>query len=139
LIAFIDIRSILSRKELSLYHIIHSGVTRVPFWQKRKLRDGQATREKNRENPDLKRNNICNYEKHIEIFEKEVIIFGKCNRLSVEMQPSFSENKGSFHPGQRLCPLKSPALQPKKPADFLFLPPVGSKTIGHPPDKSLIG
>ena len=85
MIAFIDIRSILSRKELFLYHIIHSEATRVPFWQKRKLRDGQATREKNRENPDLKRNNICNYEKHIEIFEKEVSIFGKCLLLSGQM------------------------------------------------------
>ena len=53
MIAFIDIRSILSSKELFLYHIIHSEATRVPFWQKRKLRDGQATREKNRENQDL--------------------------------------------------------------------------------------
>ena len=53
MIAFIDIKSILSSKELFLYHIIHSEATRVPFWQKRKFRDGQATREKNRENQDL--------------------------------------------------------------------------------------
>jgi hypothetical protein len=98
LIAFIDIRSILSSKGFFLYHIIHPEATGVSFWQKRKLRISQATGKKYGEKSVLKQNNICNHGKHIEIFEKEVIIFGKCLRLSGRMLTSFPKTQALFTP-----------------------------------------
>ena len=108
MVAFIDIRSILSSKGFFLYHIIHPEATGASFWQKKKLRISQATGKKYGEKSVLKQNNICNHGKHIEIFEKEVIIFGKCLRLSRRMLTSFPKNTSSFYPKARLSDPKRP-------------------------------
>lgn len=130
MIAFIDIRSILSSKGFFLYHIIHPEATGVSFWQKRKLRISQATGKKYGEKSVLKQNNICNHGKHIEIFEKEVIIFGKCLRLSGRMLTSFPKNTSSFYPEHKLFLPQSPASDPKRPPFCTFFLRLARKRSG---------
>ncbi len=81
--------------------------------------------------PDLHYNR-CNLPKHIEIFRKEVNIFGKCLLLFTRILTSFGANASFFPKKQRCNRLKKSGFPVEKAFDcalFLLLSPEYEKGL----------